>query len=45
MSGQNERSTPAVMQYVNGETKVVWPATIKTIDAVIPLPKGHAFAR
>src|SRR5919112_2122083 len=28
MSGQNERSTPAVMQYVNGETKVVWPATI-----------------
>ena len=45
MSGQNERSTPAVMQYVNGETKVVWPATIKTIDAVIPLLKGHAFAR
>jgi branched-chain amino acid transport system substrate-binding protein len=45
MSGQNERSTPAVMQYVNGETKVVWPAAIKTIDAVLPLPKGHAFAR
>jgi branched-chain amino acid transport system substrate-binding protein len=45
MAGQNERSTPAVMQYVNGETKVVWPASIKTIDAVLPLPKGHAFAR
>ena len=45
MAGQNERSTPAVMQLVNGETKVVWPAAIKTIDAVIPLPKGHAFAR
>jgi branched-chain amino acid transport system substrate-binding protein len=45
MAGQNERSTPAVMQYVNGETKVVWPASIKTIDAVLPLPKGHAFTR
>src|SRR4051794_4239425 len=45
LAGQNERSTPAVMQLVNGETKVVWPAAIKTIDAVIPLPKGHAFAR
>ena len=45
MAGQNERSTPVVMQLVNGETKVVWPASIKTIDAVIPLPKGHAYAR
>ena len=45
MAGQNERSSPVVMQYVNGETKVAWPASIKTIDAVIPLPKGHAFAR
>ena len=45
MAGQNERSTPAVMQYVKGETKVVWPSKIKTVDAVIPLPKGHAYAR
>ncbi|MEA2935346.1 MAG: branched-chain amino acid transport system substrate-binding protein [Variibacter sp.] len=45
MAGQNERSSPAVMQYVKGETKVVWPAAIKTVDAVIPLPKGHAYAR
>jgi branched-chain amino acid transport system substrate-binding protein len=45
MAGQNERSSPVVMQYVNGETKVAWPGSIKTIDAVIPLPKGHAFAR
>jgi branched-chain amino acid transport system substrate-binding protein len=45
MAGQNERSSPVVMQYVNGETKVAWPASIKTIDAVLPLPKGHAYAR
>jgi branched-chain amino acid transport system substrate-binding protein len=45
MSGQNERSSPVVMQFVKGETKVVWPASIKTVDAVLPLPKGHAYAR
>jgi branched-chain amino acid transport system substrate-binding protein len=45
MAGQNERSTPVVMQFVNGETKVVWPTAIKTADPVIPLPKGHAYAR
>jgi len=45
MAGQNERSSPVVMQFVKGETKIVWPATIKTMDAVIPLPKGHAYAR
>ena len=45
MSGQNERSTPVVMQYVKGETKVVWPSAIKTADPVLPLPKGHAYAR
>jgi branched-chain amino acid transport system substrate-binding protein len=45
MAGQNERSSPVVMQFVKGETKIVWPASIKTMDAVIPLPKGHAYAR
>jgi branched-chain amino acid transport system substrate-binding protein len=45
MAGQNERSTPAVMQYVKGETKVVWPSGIKTADPALPLPKGHAYAR
>jgi len=45
MAGQNERSTPVVMQFVNGETKVVWPTAIKTADPVMPLPKGHAYAR
>jgi len=45
MSGQNELSSPVVMQYVKGETKIAWPTLLKTIDPVIPLPKGHAYAR
>ena len=28
------------MQYVKGETKIAWPAAIKTIDPVLPLPAG-----
>ncbi len=45
MAGQNARSSPVVMQYVKGETKIAWPATIRTIDPVLPLPAGHAYAR
>jgi branched-chain amino acid transport system substrate-binding protein len=44
MSGQNERSTPVVHQYINNDTFVVWPNAIKSKDAVLPLPKGHAYA-
>jgi len=45
MSGQNERSSPVVMQYVKGDTKIVWPTAIKTVDPMLPLPKGHTYAR
>jgi branched-chain amino acid transport system substrate-binding protein len=45
MAGQNERSSPVVMQYIGGQTKIAWPASIKTVDPVLPLPKGHAYAR
>jgi branched-chain amino acid transport system substrate-binding protein len=45
MAGQNERSTPVVMQYAGNETKVVWPDALKTADPVLPLPKGHAYAK
>ncbi len=45
MAGQNERSSPVVMQFVNGQTKVVWPTAIKTADPVFPFPKGHAYAK
>jgi branched-chain amino acid transport system substrate-binding protein len=45
MAGQNARSSPVVMQFVKGQTKVVWPAAIRTADPVLPLPPGHAYAR
>jgi branched-chain amino acid transport system substrate-binding protein len=45
MAGQNALSSPVVMQYIKGETKIVWPSAIRTVDPVLPLPKGHAYAR
>ncbi len=45
MSGQNERSSPVVMQYIDGVTKIAWPANLRTVDPVLPFPKGHAYAR
>jgi branched-chain amino acid transport system substrate-binding protein len=44
MAGQNERSSPVVMQYIDGETKIAWPTAIQTVDPVLPLPAGHAYA-
>ena len=44
MAGQNALSTPVVMQYSGQDTYIVWPAAIKTKDAVLPLPKGHGYA-
>jgi branched-chain amino acid transport system substrate-binding protein len=44
MSGQNMRSSPVVMQYVDGATKIVWPDAIKTIDPILPLPASHTYA-
>lgn len=43
MAGQNERSSPVVMQYVNGRTYVAWPRAIRTTDPVFPFPKGHPY--
>lgn len=44
MSGQNERSSPVVMQYVDGKTKIVWPVALQTIDPILPLPSAHPYA-
>ena len=45
MSGQNERSSPVVMQFIDGQTKIAWPTKLRTADPVLPLPSGHAYAR
>jgi len=44
MSGQNERSSMVVMQYIGNDTKIVWPTAIRTADPVLPLPKSHSYA-
>ncbi len=44
MSGQNERSSPAVMQYIGGKTEVVWPARLRTAEPVLPWPKTHSYS-
>jgi len=44
LAGQNERSFPVVMQYVNGRAHIVWPEAVQTTDPVLPFPKGHVFA-
>jgi branched-chain amino acid transport system substrate-binding protein len=44
MSGQNERSTPVVMQNNGEHITVVWPTNIRTQDPVFPLPKSSVYA-
>jgi len=44
MAGQNERSSPVVMQYQGGQTKIVWPTAIKTADPILPIPKSSAYS-
>ena len=44
MSGQNERSSPVVMQYQGGQTKIVWPTAIKTADPLLPIPKSSTYS-
>ena len=44
MSGQNERSTPVVMQNAGEHISVVWPTNIRTQEPVFPLPKSSLYA-
>jgi len=44
MAGQNERSSPVVMQYQGGQTKIVWPTALKTADPILPIPKSSAYS-
>jgi len=45
MAGQNERSSPVVMQYTGGKTQIVWPTALKTAEPVLPIPKSSAYSR
>jgi branched-chain amino acid transport system substrate-binding protein len=44
LSGQNERSTPVVMQNAGERISVVWPTNIRTQEPVFPLPKSSVYA-
>ncbi len=44
MVGQNMRSTPVVMQYVDGKTKIAWPKALQTINPILPLPASSPYA-
>ncbi|MGH6945129.1 MAG: ABC transporter substrate-binding protein, partial [Geminicoccaceae bacterium] len=44
MSGQNARSFPVVMQFVDGETEIVWPASVATAEPVMPLRPSNPYA-
>jgi branched-chain amino acid transport system substrate-binding protein len=44
LAGQNERSTPVVMQNAGAHISVVWPSNIKTQDPVLPLPASSIYA-
>src|ERR1700732_4072695 len=43
-AGQNERSFPVVLQYVDDKSYVVWPKSQMQRDTVLPLPKGTTFS-
>jgi branched-chain amino acid transport system substrate-binding protein len=43
-AGQNERSTPVVMQNAGEHISVVWPNNIRTKDPVLPLPSSSIYA-
>jgi len=44
MAGQNERSTPVVMQNAGEHISVVYPNLIRTQEPVLPLPKSSVYA-
>jgi branched-chain amino acid transport system substrate-binding protein len=44
MAGQNERSFPVVIQYIDDKSSVVWPKSQAQREAVLPLPAGSTYS-
>ena len=44
MAGQNERSFPVVIQYIDDKSYVVWPKSQAQREAVLPLPAGSTYS-
>jgi ABC-type branched-subunit amino acid transport system substrate-binding protein len=43
-AGQNSRSFPVVLQYIDDKSFVVWPKSQMQRETVLPLPKGTTFS-
>ena len=43
-AGQNERSFPVVIQYIDDKSYVVWPKSQAQREAVLPLPAGTTYS-
>jgi len=44
MPGQNQRSFPVVIQYIDDKSYVVWPKSQAQREAVLPLPVGTTYS-
>ncbi|THD60030.1 MAG: ABC transporter ATP-binding protein [Bradyrhizobium sp.] len=44
MAGQNERSFPVVIQYIDDKSYVVWPKGQAAREPVLPLPAGTTYS-
>jgi branched-chain amino acid transport system substrate-binding protein len=44
IAGQNERSFPVIIQYVDDKSYVVWPKSQQQREPVLPLPKTSGFS-
>jgi ABC-type branched-subunit amino acid transport system substrate-binding protein len=42
--GQNERAFPAISQYVDDKSYVVWPKSLQVREPVLPLPASSPYA-
>ncbi len=43
-AGQNSRSFPVILQYIDDKSYVVWPKSQMQRETVLPLPKGTTFS-
>ncbi|MBP6767744.1 MAG: ABC transporter substrate-binding protein [Reyranella sp.] len=44
IAGQNERSFPVIIQYIDDKSYVVWPKSQQQREPVLPLPKTSGFS-
>lgn len=44
IAGQNERSFPVIIQYIDDKSYVVWPKSQQQREPVLPIPKGSGFS-